>query len=219
MKVVPTPSVLWTLRVPPCSRTSSLVSASPIPEPSWLRARAPWTRWNRSKIRGSYEVDAHADGLQALAAIRRRLPDIVITDVMMPVMGGFQLLAALRADVRTRALPILIVSARAGEEARVEGRRARRDHAIGPHDHQARTAQALPQCAVWIGPVLVHTDLHAVDPARRDRGREGPPGRAAVEHQHRVTATAEALAEPATPWAARCCSRQRSVSYCGIESQ
>jgi PAS domain S-box-containing protein len=72
-------------------------------------------------LRGSYEVDAHADGLQALEAIRRRLPDIVITDVMMPGMGGFELLAALRADVRTRALPILIVSARAGEEARVEG--------------------------------------------------------------------------------------------------
>lgn len=68
-----------------------------------------------------YEVEAYADGKQALEAIRRRLPDIVISDVMMPVMSGFELLAALRGDVRTRALPIVMVSARAGEEARVEG--------------------------------------------------------------------------------------------------
>jgi signal transduction histidine kinase len=72
-------------------------------------------------LQGGYEVEAYADGQQALAAIRRRLPDIVISDVMMPVMGGFELLAALRADVRTRGLPIVMVSARAGEEARVEG--------------------------------------------------------------------------------------------------
>jgi len=72
-------------------------------------------------LQGSYEVEAYADGQQALEAIHRRLPDIVISDVMMPVMGGFELLAALRADVRTRALPIVMVSARAGEEARVEG--------------------------------------------------------------------------------------------------
>jgi PAS domain S-box-containing protein len=72
-------------------------------------------------LHGGYEVEAYADGKQALAAIFRRLPDIVITDVMMPVMNGFELLAALRADVRTRALPIVMVSARAGDEARVEG--------------------------------------------------------------------------------------------------
>lgn len=72
-------------------------------------------------LQADYEVEAHADGQQALDAIRRRLPDIVIADVMMPVMNGLELLTALRADVRTRALPIVMVSARAGEEARVEG--------------------------------------------------------------------------------------------------
>lgn len=70
---------------------------------------------------GGYEVEAHVDGKQALEAILRRLPDIVITDVMMPVMNGFELLAALRDDVRTRALPIVMLSARAGDEARTEG--------------------------------------------------------------------------------------------------
>jgi PAS domain S-box-containing protein len=68
-----------------------------------------------------YDVEALADGALALDAIRRQAPDIVITDVMMPVMSGFELLAALRKDPRTSALPILMLSARAGEEARVEG--------------------------------------------------------------------------------------------------
>ncbi|MDP2341741.1 MAG: ATP-binding protein [Deltaproteobacteria bacterium] len=70
-----------------------------------------------------YDVEAFADGKQALEGIQQHelLPDMVITDVMMPVMDGFELLAALRADPQTRALPIIMLSARAGEEARVEG--------------------------------------------------------------------------------------------------
>lgn len=68
-----------------------------------------------------YEVECCADGALALAAIRRNPPDIVITDVMMPVMDGFELLVALRSDAQTRSLPIVMLSARAGEEARVEG--------------------------------------------------------------------------------------------------
>ena len=48
-------------------------------------------------------------------------PDLVLTDVMMPRLDGFGLLAALRADERTRAIPVIMLSARAGEEAAVEG--------------------------------------------------------------------------------------------------
>ena len=70
---------------------------------------------------GLYDVECCEDGMQALAAIRRSPPDLVITDVMMPVMDGFELLAALRADPQTRSLPIVMLSARAGEEARIEG--------------------------------------------------------------------------------------------------
>jgi len=72
-------------------------------------------------LASGYEVEAYANGKDALLAIQQRRPDIVITDVMMPVMGGFELLAALRRDVRTRALPIVMLSARAGEQARAEG--------------------------------------------------------------------------------------------------
>jgi PAS domain S-box-containing protein len=68
-----------------------------------------------------YEVEAVADGEQALAAIRRRRPELVLSDVMMPGLDGFGLLKALRADERLRSLPLILLSARSGEDSRVEG--------------------------------------------------------------------------------------------------
>src|SRR6185503_20598905 len=58
---------------------------------------------------------------------RRAPPDLVLTDVMMPTLDGFGLLAAVRGDERTRSLPVILLSARAGEEARIEGLRAGAD--------------------------------------------------------------------------------------------
>lgn len=69
----------------------------------------------------NYAVEAVADGQAALDRARANPPDIVLTDIMMPRLDGFGLLKALRADERTRTLPIIMLSARAGEEARVEG--------------------------------------------------------------------------------------------------
>ncbi len=66
-------------------------------------------------------VEAVTDGEEALAAARRFKPDLVLSDVMMPKLDGFGLLAALRADVNLRDIPVLLLSARAGEEAKVEG--------------------------------------------------------------------------------------------------
>ena len=68
-----------------------------------------------------YAVETAADGAAALAAARRTRPDLVLSDVMMPGLDGFGLLAALRRDPALGQLPIILLSARAGEEARVEG--------------------------------------------------------------------------------------------------
>jgi signal transduction histidine kinase len=68
-----------------------------------------------------FRVNAVADGEQALAAARRFKPDLVLSDVMMPRLDGFGLLAALRNDPDLRETPVLLLSARAGEEAKVEG--------------------------------------------------------------------------------------------------
>jgi PAS domain S-box-containing protein len=74
-----------------------------------------------------YEVREVTDGQQALEAIRAQLPDLVISDVMMPALGGLELVAALRNDPRTSALPVLLLSARAGQEASIEGLQAGAD--------------------------------------------------------------------------------------------
>jgi signal transduction histidine kinase len=72
-------------------------------------------------LRPHWEVEVVADGVEALAAARRHRPDLVITDVMMPNLDGFGLLRELRAAPALRAIPVIMLSARAGEEARVEG--------------------------------------------------------------------------------------------------
>jgi two-component sensor histidine kinase len=68
-----------------------------------------------------WDVEAVPDGATALAAARARIPDLVLTDVMMPGLDGFGLLRELRADPRAREVPVILLSARAGEESRVEG--------------------------------------------------------------------------------------------------
>lgn len=74
-----------------------------------------------------WEVETAADGMQALEAAQRNPPDLILTDVMMPNLDGFGLLRGLRADKRTRDIPVIMLSARAGEEARVEGLEAGAD--------------------------------------------------------------------------------------------
>jgi PAS domain S-box-containing protein len=74
-----------------------------------------------------YDVRAVTDGRRALEAIRFELPDLVISDVMMPGLDGLGLLAVLRTDPRTAALPVLLLSARAGQEASIEGLQAGAD--------------------------------------------------------------------------------------------
>jgi PAS domain S-box-containing protein len=68
-----------------------------------------------------YQVEVFSEGSAALNAARAATPDLVLSDVMMPGMDGFELLKQLRRDPQTREIPILLLSARAGEEAAVEG--------------------------------------------------------------------------------------------------
>ncbi|HSE40637.1 MAG TPA: ATP-binding protein [Acidobacteriota bacterium] len=78
----------------------------------------------RNLLHASYEVEAVGDGQAALDAVKRKLPDLLITDVMMPGMSGFDLVHHLRSNPETQSLPILALSARAGEESRIEGLQA-----------------------------------------------------------------------------------------------
>ena len=74
-----------------------------------------------------YEVHAVVDGRQALEATLRLRPALVLADVMMPHLDGFGLLRAIRDDSALAGTPVILLSARAGEESRVEGLEADAD--------------------------------------------------------------------------------------------
>jgi len=78
-------------------------------------------------LTSGYEVEPVGDGEAALTAAWKNPPDLVLTGVMMPHLDGFELLQALRSDPRTRSIPVIMLSARAGEETQVEGLEAGAD--------------------------------------------------------------------------------------------
>jgi signal transduction histidine kinase len=75
----------------------------------------------RRLFSGHYLVSAAANGEEAFQLARTEIPDLVLADVMMPKLDGFGLLKALKSDSRTRGISVILLSARAGEEARSEG--------------------------------------------------------------------------------------------------
>ena len=106
-----------------------------------------------------YSVERAPDGLAALESIRREAPDLVLADVMMPRLDGFGLLAALREDPRTARLPVIMLSARAGEEAAVEGLDAGADDYL-TKPFAARELRARVRAALTL------------ETMRRERGRD-----------------------------------------------
>ncbi|MEP6889102.1 MAG: response regulator [Nitrospirota bacterium] len=67
-----------------------------------------------------YAVETASDGEAALASAKAQQPDLILSDVMMPRLDGFGLLRELRADPQTKTIPVILLSARAGEESRIE---------------------------------------------------------------------------------------------------
>ena len=81
----------------------------------------------RRLLCGLYAVETVGDGQAALEAAWRQRPDLVLSDIMMPRLDGFGLLQALRNDSKLRDVPVIFLSARAGEVAKVEGLEAGAD--------------------------------------------------------------------------------------------
>ncbi|KAG9288146.1 hypothetical protein G9A89_000941 [Geosiphon pyriformis] len=86
-------------------------------------------------LKTEFEVRSATDGRDALNIITKHeiKPDLVLSDIMMPNMNGFELLKILRSDPSTKMIPVILLSARAGEEASVEGlERGADDYLIKP---------------------------------------------------------------------------------------
>lgn len=75
-------------------------------------------------LRGAFEVLEAADGEQALAVLRTRVPDLVVTDLSLPVLDGFQLILRIRQEPSLRDLPVISLSG------------------FGGHAHDERARQA-----------------------------------------------------------------------------
>ncbi len=78
-------------------------------------------------LASGFEVRTAADGALALEIAQHWQPDLILSDVMMPKLDGFELLHALRSREMTRSVPFIMLSARAGEEARIDGLHAGAD--------------------------------------------------------------------------------------------
>jgi PAS domain S-box-containing protein len=96
-------------------------SAEAKPRILWADDNADMRTYVSRLLAGRYEVQAVSDGQAALKAARAHPPNLILSDVMMPKLDGFGLLRALRDDPKLREIPVILLSARAGEESRIEG--------------------------------------------------------------------------------------------------
>jgi DNA-binding response OmpR family regulator len=71
--------------------------------------------------KSGYNVIIVADGLSAIKSAMALLPDIILLDIMMPLMTGFEVLAALKKDPVTKDIPVIIITAQTREEDVIKG--------------------------------------------------------------------------------------------------
>jgi PAS domain S-box-containing protein len=73
------------------------------------------------RLSDEYKVDTAGNGTEALLAVMRAKPALVVTDIVMPDMDGVELLKTLRQTPGTQGIPVLLISGRAADEHRIEG--------------------------------------------------------------------------------------------------
>lgn len=110
----------------------------------------------RRLLGSRWPVEVVADGEDALSFLSRRRPDLVIADIMMPKMDGLTMLHAMRANPDLRAIPVVLLSARAGDEARIEGLQAGADdYLVKPFSARELIARVEAQ--------LLRAEVHAIE--------------------------------------------------------
>jgi PAS domain S-box-containing protein len=93
-----------------------------------------------------YEILMASDGAEALEVARRCFPSLILSDVMMPNLDGFGLIRAIRSEPALAAMPIILLSARAGEEATLDGVRAgANDYLVKPFSARELLARVRAQ--------------------------------------------------------------------------
>ena len=119
-----------------------------------------------------YIVDTAGNGIEALKAVIRRKPDLIVTDIVMPEMDGVELLRTLRSEPGTQALPVLLISGRAGEAQRIEGFRE------GADGYLAKP-YSVGELRAVVGAMLQAAELRA-EAGRREAAQQALVERAAL---------------------------------------
>jgi DNA-binding response OmpR family regulator len=124
--------------------------------------------------KAGYGSEIVGDGAQALAAARSTPPDLVILDLMLPGLNGLDVCKALRADPRTAALPIIMLTARGEESERILGLDSGADDYVvkpfRPNELMARvrallrrsTPADITERVLRVGPISVDVERHTV---------------------------------------------------------
>lgn len=130
----------------------------------------------RRLLQERYRVHTVSNGEEAVKAARDLNADLVLTDVMMPGLDGFGVLRSLRSDPATHAKPVILLSARAGEESRVEGLQAGADdYLVKPfaaRELLARVSAHLKMARVRAESAEIERGLRAEAELERSRFRE-----------------------------------------------
>ncbi len=103
-------------------------------------------------LAAEYQVTVASNGRQAMQSAVEDPPDLILSDVMMPELDGFGLLKEVRANPLTKSIPVVFLSARAGEEASAEGREA------GADDYIVKPFTARELLARLRGTLLIHRE-------------------------------------------------------------
>ena len=172
--------------VPHSDRVGSLSFDSMVPE-AWERIsageliviaddNADMRDYLRRLLRERYRVHAVSNGEDAVKAARELKADLILTDVMMPGLDGFGVLRALRSNPETQSKPVILLSARAGEESRVEGLQAGADdYLVKPFASRellARVSSHLKMARVRAEAAELERSLRAEAELERGRLRE-----------------------------------------------
>ena len=134
-----------------------------------------------------FDVEAVGDADSAIEAVARRPPDLVLSDVMLPGRDGLGLLEALRANPTTATVPVVLLSARAGEEAKVEGLRA------GANDYLVKPFSARELLARVESHLRLAVLRAEVDAERERRYETERRSREAIERVHRHLVVRDAV--------------------------
>jgi signal transduction histidine kinase/ligand-binding sensor domain-containing protein/DNA-binding response OmpR family regulator len=83
-----------------------------------------------SRLKEQYSILQAADGAEGLAIALKEIPDMILSDVMMPGMDGLELCKSIKGDIRTSHIPLILLTAKTGEESKLEGLTAGADDYI-----------------------------------------------------------------------------------------